>query len=751
MDFIQSKPSVPKYGSMMLWRALKTVLPNDDGVCYYQYPLFSVDKSRQIPDILLLHRQLGLYIIECKPWRISDIENIDESVWFLKYKGVDTAETPYLQMEDQLQSVLSKFMTERDLRRGRSENVICGHLFLALPFIHQSEWKERNFDTFFSNTPTIIFADDLRPEVFKNCLQQIPEEEKQKTLSDTQWALALGILNGSPVLRREPRPQTQQLETKAAFLRRVEEQIQMIDTEQHKMAMQIPDGPQRIRGIAGSGKTVVMCMKAAIMHLTHPDWHIAYTFYSRSLHSQIKNLITRFYHYWSDDSEQLEPDWSKLRVLHAWGGRDMSGLYSLTAEQLKIEPRTFSEAKNTFHHQDSSELLGNCCRELLNNVKKIHRTYDAILVDEGQDFHFDFYKLCYSILKEPRRLIWAYDEVQSLENLSIPTTMDIFGTHSDGTSIVDLDGTYEGDIDKDLILYRCYRTPRPILIAAHMFGMGLQRSLGAVQFIFSSGGWEDIGYEFVEGKLEPGEEVTIRRPKKNSPHLLEDLEGYKNLVKWQAFDERSQELDWIAQQIHHNVSHDKLKPEEIVVISLDWKHITSDFDNLSKKLERLDIQAYITGKSSEKEIFCVTGKITLTNIFRAKGNEAPIIYVMGFDQVDNNQKMIVQDRNQAFTAMTRARGWCILTGIGLKAKALFTEIEKIVMSDPEKITFTVPDHKTIQRNLDSLEYERLRKKRKKVKELADKLENELIGIKAKDPMLVAEIMQRFRNVENDNI
>ena len=80
------------------------------------------------------------------------------------------------------------------------------------------------------------------------------------------------------------------------------------------------------------------------------------------------------------------------------------------------------------------------------------------------------------------------------------------------------------------------------------------------------------------------------------------------------------------------------------------------------------------------------------------------MYVVGFEQVDMNSRMIVQERNQAFTAMTRTRGWCVLTGIGVRAKLLFDEIE-LILADPDKITFTVPDPNTIRRNLDNLEYE----------------------------------------------
>ena len=61
-----------------------------------------------------------------------------------------------------------------------------------------------------------------------------------------------------------------------------------------KAAFEIPEGPQRIRGLAGSGKTVVLALKAAYLHSQHPDWNIAVTFYTRSLSQQYKDMITNF-------------------------------------------------------------------------------------------------------------------------------------------------------------------------------------------------------------------------------------------------------------------------------------------------------------------------------------------------------------------------------------------------------------------------------------------------------------------------
>jgi superfamily I DNA and RNA helicase len=311
--------------------------------------------------------------------------------------------------------------------------------------------------------------------------------------------------------------------------------------------------------------------------------------------------------------------------------------------------------------------------------------------------------------------------------------------------MVDLEGTYpDSEVEKDMILYRCYRTPRPVLIAAHIFGMGLLRPKGAVQFVPTQGGWEDIGYEIVSGSFQPGQKLTIKRPEANSPHLLEKLEGYKNLIKWEVFQDTSHELAWVAQQISENIHKDELKPEEIVVISLDWKRMDNDFSQLQMLLLNMGIFAARPGRDIDKEKFWREKHVTLSGIFPAKGNEASIVYVIGFEEVGTNPRLIVQERNQAFTAMTRTRGWCILTGIGERARALFKEIEEI-LRDPEQITFTVPDPKTIQRNLDNLEYEKRRNRIKKAKELTDQLARilEEIDDTGDKKKLVAELKKKL--------
>lgn len=269
-------------------------------------------------------------------------------------------------------------------------------------------------------------------------------------------------------------------------------------------------------------------------------------------------------------------------------------------------------------------------------------------------------------------MIWAYDEVQSLEALEVPTAIDIFGTNPDGSPMISLEGTYPDDeVEKDIILYHCYRTPRPVLVMAHMFGMGLLRPEGAVQFISKPGGWVDIGYEILgdpklgpNGEFEVDQDLTIKRPEQNSPHGLEKLTGYKNLVQCKGFQKPEEEIQWVAEQIVSNVNNDGLRPEEILVISLDWKQSRDQHFMLKQALSKGNVESIVPKQDISRSVFQKKDCVTLTNIFSAKGNEATIVYVTGFEEVDANPMLIVQGRNKAFTAMTRTRGWCVLTGVG---------------------------------------------------------------------------------------
>ena len=75
-----------------------------------------------------------------------------------------------------------------------------------------------------------------------------------------------------------------------------------------------PIGIQRIRGMAGSGKTVILARKAVELHTKHPEWDIIVTFNTWALKKQIVALIDKFY---SIKNNGQKPNYKKLRVCSA--------------------------------------------------------------------------------------------------------------------------------------------------------------------------------------------------------------------------------------------------------------------------------------------------------------------------------------------------------------------------------------------------------------------------------------------------
>ncbi len=58
------------------------------------------------------------------------------------------------------------------------------------------------------------------------------------------------------------------------------------------------------------------------------------TFHTKSLYQHVQRLITRFYRQF----DERDPDWSKLKILHGWGGSRVEGVYSYAADQHGVPP-----------------------------------------------------------------------------------------------------------------------------------------------------------------------------------------------------------------------------------------------------------------------------------------------------------------------------------------------------------------------------------------------------------------------------
>ena len=708
-QFIATEPldSKGEAGEKIVWDAVKIAFCDRICLGYWRYPIFSGEgKFRKEPDILIADRSLGLIVIEVKSIKIEQIVNLRGHRW--SYQNFYTNYgNPYQQAENQLYRLL-----EYSDREPLLNKKVTARAIVCLPYITSTQWQQRGFDKL-PNNPPILFKDYLSAsELTTNFIQQTPPIRTGDRLTATQWQLLLSILGGTPLYIQYNQEDLTPKQSKAKIIQQARSRLNRLDLQQERIAKQIPPGMQRIRGIAGSGKTVLLCQKAAIMHVKHPQWRIALVFFSRSLYNSITQQIDKWIHYFSQGKQTYNPQTSNLKILHAWGGRRQPGFYSTLCKLTGITPLTVNDTQS----RKPNEALAEVCRKLL-EITAIPQVFDAILIDEGQDLIVDtwkyqdkqpFYWLAYQALRpvnpvhpEQRRLIWTYDELQSLDSLKIPNTCELFGEEL-GHLVT---GKYADDIHKTEIISRCYRTPQQIIITAHAIAMGLCRKAGMLTGSIYPEEWEAMGYE-VTGNFQVGEQIILKRHPHNSPNLIADLWS-GNIIKFNKFLTRQQELTALADNLKDNLKEDGVQAsQDILVIVLgsfyDAKNLEQQTANfLIKQGINIYLPTHKTYNTIDTEPearqpnqFWHQGAVTISTIHRAKGQEADLVYLIGLDNIAKNESDLYL-RNQLFVALTRSRGWVNISGIS--DYSLYEELERIIASkDTIKFTFTQPPQREIR-------------------------------------------------------
>ncbi|HEV2755497.1 MAG TPA: ATP-binding domain-containing protein [Actinomycetota bacterium] len=618
------------------------------GTLYLGYPVLATADEKVVVDALLVSPDHGLVA-----FLIADALPVGENEW-----------DEIVEAQDRLFAVLESSLRRHDtLRRGR---------YLAIDpqtgtvFGSQPTGKPQDVEGFYGSLEQVVDWIASLPPID-------PERER---------ALQAALQRVTTIKPRKTRQSVQRTDSRGAVLREIERSIANLDQWQKAAAIESPEGPQRIRGLAGSGKTVVLALKAAYWHTQHPEWKIALTFHTRALYQQLDDLVTRFTFEHSSD----KPDPSRLRIIHAWGSRNRPGVYSMIAAALDSTPRDWAYARNTYGFDNAFQGV---CQELLRiaNARDTAPIFDAVLIDEAQDLPSEFFQLVYRFTKNPKRIVWAYDELQRLSEAAMPDTAELFGTGPNDEPLVSLEAPPDGP-RRDIVLPVCYRNTPWALAAAHAVGLGIYRENGPLQHPDDPKVWKDIGYSVVHGRLETGEHVVLERAGDSYPAYFTNLIDRDDAVILQVFEDEQRQDEWVADEIVRNIGADELDPDDILIVLPDVRRARERAPRLIRLLSQHGIQAHLAGVNSSVDEIFIPGSIAIAHIHRAKGNEAPIVYAMDAQYCARGFNAVTR-RNTLFTAITRSRAWVRVTGWGDQASVIGAEIRK-VKELQYKLDFTIP-------------------------------------------------------------
>lgn len=724
LEFISSLPDFSDDPTTQsLWNRVQEKFRNKDGVCYYKHPVLGTTTG-VMADLTLFTTSNHPVAIRCLPYQIDEIEVVAKDSWTVNGKMIDS---PFWELDDFIVALGNLIDLDRKLRRRLQPKAI-----LALPLISQGAFESKfQLDEL---DVDIIWAGESVDKV---------DFPLSKTLSEEEWLSFRSVIQtASPLTHASPEAVQDKPTSLGTAIRVLDRQIKTLDFEQEKVAIQIAPGPQRVRGLAGTGKTVLLAMKTANIHRHFPDKKILFTFNTRSLYNQTRRLIEQFY---GVHKANTEPDWTKIHVRHAWGSRNRPGVYSDICSKQGVEPLTLDDARRMNYDIPFQA----CCNHALSG--RIDAEYDYIIVDEAQDFPKEFFPVLYGLSHKPHCIYWAYDELQSLASSSLEMSgpEELFGTNKEGEPLVVLDDQdYPGGIQKDFILNKSYRCPQDVLMLAHAIGLGLYNPKGCVQMLESKDSWTAIGYE-VESNTEwkQGEKVTLYRPPQNSPNRIADVyQGNQKLVTVKDFEEREAEFDWLAKSIADDIKEQDVAPERIIVIILEAKRIKEYSPQIQMRLVEHNIASTIPGLIDDADSYAEEGRVTVSSVFRAKGNEAYIVYIVGFEELYNYVDAI-ENRNRAFTAISRSKAWVRITGTGPRMKQAKAEVEAI-LSDIPRFHFTFPDMNQI-RNLDAITRKRRQQREQSNKIAQDILKNPEL-LKAMSPELLEQLRRALEGPEDEN-
>lgn len=536
--------------------------------------------------------------------------------------------------------------------------------------------------------------------------------------------------------------------SRGARLRGVEDSIANLDSQQSAAVIETVEGVQRIRGLAGSGKTIVLALKVAYLHAQHPEWKIAVTFNTRSLKGQFERLINTFV---VEQTNEV-PDWDQIEIINAWGapgGKQRDGIYYKFCSINELSYFDYRAAEIEYGPKKGFE---SACEKALLEAKNPIEVFDVILVDEAQDFSPSFLRLCYAFLKPPKRLVYAYDELQSLTQNSLPSPEEIFGAKASGDPIVTFAPPAAGVPRQDIILEKCYRNSRPLLATAHALGFGIYREpQGLIQMFEQKSLWQDVGYRVHSGALEDGQRVSLERTEETSPKFLEAHSTIDDLIQFKTFESEALQTAWLVEEIKKNIQKEELSAEDIIVINPDPLKTRGAVGRARSLLFEAGINSSIAGVTNSTDIFFESDFVTFTGIFRAKGNEGAMVYVINAQDCYSTflPGELGTARNRLFTAITRSKAWVRVLGVGQNMQKLEEEFNR-VKEQEFRLEFIYPDEEQrkklqiINRDMTTAERRRLQEKLGEGASFVEALENGEIELEDLSPELIDRLNKMLK-------
>lgn len=372
--------------------------------------------------------------------------------------------------------------------------------------------------------------------------------------------------------------------------------LEELDIQQNKTKNLRPRGPAIVRGVAGSGKSLVLKKRVEI--LAENFTSILVLSYNRFMNGWLKSKLTDL--------------------------------------QVKVECKTFNQwAYQQFKYNYNSEP-----KKFLSIAKQCRRKYEAILIDEAQDFHDEWFIALnqYALDQDTQALFIVYDNTQSVYGQSQRRKSD--------WSWKKLNINIPGG--RSQILDLNYRNSPEIL---------------------------ELAWHFIEPVLLETE-MKVERRERDETNKIIKTPSIGSIIEPQKKLSRSSGIKPLLLEVYYEDMPSKIAyqvqealnthPESSIGILLCPYHRGSKYlqQEISKELKLLGISHHAPEVSKARDSNVVNRPYVIIDSWNAlKGVEFDAVIIAGVDSLEVQEKdkeKIFRAKAGLYTAMTRARDHLIL-------------------------------------------------------------------------------------------
>lgn len=385
LNIMQVDPSNLTSGEKRIANKIKQVYENvkHNAYLYYQPRI-----KKWNPDFILIDEYKGVSIIEVKDYSLEAIDKIDPLNVIVngtsRNNPIYVANEYFNAAKSRLQNQASLLDSKKELKYGLYSNLI-------LTNIKSNEFEQLN-KCFYQPPSKCITSEKITDlkinDLFSDEVQYIEEHDFSVMRSAFFPEIKVKIV------QKEIWEYGRKDTTENSI-------IKTLDTEQEKFSRRIPYGHYMVSGIPGSGKTVILLARAVNLARENPSWKIIILTYNNSLSTKLRNKLESIH----EDLDNMGVNYQNIEI---------STFHSLAKSVADIGIVPDPTPKNYW-----DIILP------YKAIEKARPTYDAILIDEYQDFHDSWMKLCLILCKkyehngqQTENFFLAGDRLQSIYNHS---------------------------------------------------------------------------------------------------------------------------------------------------------------------------------------------------------------------------------------------------------------------------------------------------------------------------------------------